>query len=112
MNPVLAETLLSLTDLAKRCPRGRGAGPTHCAHRATVLRWVVRGVRVGSARVKLEACRVGGRWVTSEQAYERFVTACGAAAGAEPVARQRTPAQARRAADAAGRAIRKLMAAN
>jgi hypothetical protein len=109
MNTLLAETVVSLTDIAKRCPSGRGAGPSHCAHRSTVLRWVRKGVLVGTGRVKLEAARVGGRLVTSMEAYQRFVAACSAGAGLVPQPQTRTPAQVRRASERAERRIEELL---
>lgn len=76
MSAILSETVVPLGEIARRAPGGRGSGPSHAAHRTTVLRWVLRGVKVGAARVKLEAVRVGGRWSTSEEAYQRFLAAC------------------------------------
>ncbi len=113
MNPLLNETLVSLNDIARRCPRGRASTSSHAAHRTTVLRWIIRGVTVktGAAKVKLEAVRIGKRWVTSEEAYSRFVTACGAAAGVvttPPVTR--SPAATRRASERADREIDRLLA--
>lgn len=65
---LLTETTLFLSDLPRRLPRGPGDRLTHTS---TALRWVLRGV----GGVKLEAVRVGGRWVTSEEALARFVDA-------------------------------------
>ncbi|WP_390699289.1 DUF1580 domain-containing protein [Gemmata massiliana] len=78
------------------------------SHRTTVLRWITRGVSVRGVKVKLEAVRVGGKYVTSLEAYERFVTACSAGAGlAKP---ERTPAQMKRDAARADRELDRLMA--
>lgn len=103
MSAILSETVVSLTDIAKRAPSGRGAGPSRAAHRTTVMRWVVKGVRVGERLVKLEAVRIGGHWATSVEAYERFVAAC--TGGAVPEVLDRTPAQQNRAHERAMRDI-------
>jgi hypothetical protein len=40
----------------------------------TLWRWVVKGAKATTGtRVKLEACRVGSRWLTSAEAVGRFV---------------------------------------
>lgn len=43
---------------------------------STVFRWIVKGIRTfdGSV-VKLEAVRIGGRWLTSPAAIDRFSAA-------------------------------------
>lgn len=74
--PLLAETVATLNEIAKRAPSGRGAGASRSARHSTVLRWVSRGVFVRGVRVKLEAVRVGGQWLTSLEAYARFLAAC------------------------------------
>jgi hypothetical protein len=40
---------------------------------STLTRWILRGVRAGNLRVKLEAVRQGVRWMTSRQAVRRFL---------------------------------------
>jgi hypothetical protein len=65
-----SEKLISLADAAKLVPPGRRGKRTHLS---TVLRWVLRGARgPSSERVKLEAVRLGGRWLTSAEALQRF----------------------------------------
>jgi hypothetical protein len=39
----------------------------------TIYRWITRGIVVGGERARLEAARLGGRYVTSKEALERFV---------------------------------------
>ena len=63
---LLDETILFLSDVPKHIPRGKNGRPTHLS---TVVRWKDRGIR----GVRLEAVRLGGRWVTSLQALGRFV---------------------------------------
>jgi hypothetical protein len=43
---------------------------------STMLRWVLSGVRLPSGGVvRLEAIRLGGRWMTSRSALQRFAVA-------------------------------------
>jgi hypothetical protein len=61
---------------------------------STVWRWCRDGVRLpGGTRVRLEACRVGCRWLTSQAAVARFLAAQNPpAAASPPVAAPRPPA--------------------
>jgi hypothetical protein len=64
------EELISLAQATKRVPPARQGKTTHLS---TVLRWILQGARApNGSRVKLEAVRLGARWMTSEQALERF----------------------------------------
>jgi hypothetical protein len=72
MIDTLNESILSLAQAAKLLPLGRSGRPVtfNC-----VLRWVREGQRSPDGRVvKLEALRLGGRWVTSREAIQRFAT--------------------------------------
>jgi hypothetical protein len=60
------EQILTLSQLAKRLPRRRNDRPVHPA---TIHRWRHPGVR----GVRLECVRIGGIWVTSLEAYQRWV---------------------------------------
>ena len=95
--------------VARRFPSARGAGRIHPQ---TVVRWIQRGVKAASGRrVKLEAVRVGGRWLTSRGAVARFVAALTAAADpvpAAPPSTPRTPAARQRAAEQAAAALKKM----
>jgi hypothetical protein len=75
MSHLLAETRLSLSELARR----EGVAVS------TVWRWTLRGVR----GVKLENFSVGAKRCTTDQAFGRFVEATTAAAQgvAAPAAR-------------------------
>jgi hypothetical protein len=84
-NRILSETACPLRKAAKFFPLGRNDRPTHVS---TLLRWILHGTKDG---VRLEAIRVGGRWVTSREACERFsarLTAIhgNATAAADPIA--------------------------
>jgi hypothetical protein len=54
-------------------------------HLSTALRAILKGIRTPSGdRIHLEALRVGGRWITSREAVERFASRLTAAALREP----------------------------
>jgi len=64
------EQALRLDEIAKLVPPSRGAGHTHVS---TVYRWIVRGATTPSGRrVRLDATRIGGKWVSSREALLRF----------------------------------------
>src|SRR5688572_6295524 len=77
---LLAERLIPLHDVPAIVPPARSGRPLH---RSAIWRWVTKGLPgpVGQ-RVRLEAVRVGRRWVTSHEALARFF------AGLTPDARQ------------------------
>lgn len=94
---------LSLSAAGRLFPGHRGGGSVDPS---TVFRWVTKGTRAANGHtVKLEAVRVGTRWLTSRPAVTRFVTALTAASGPIPAATKptasRTPAARRRAAEKA-----------
>ena len=70
---ILKERMISLAQAAKLFPparRGRPVTPN------AIWRWVSTGVRLASGTVvRLEAVKVSGRWLTSEEAVVRFIAA-------------------------------------
>ena len=69
---LLTEDMLSLAQAARRFPASRGA---HRPSPSAIWRWVRDGVhKTNGGVVKLEACLVAGRWLTSSQALVRFIT--------------------------------------
>jgi hypothetical protein len=60
-----AETIISLAEAARRVPSNHRGKPPHLS---TLIRWI----QTGSRGIRLEALRVGGRWVTSVEALQRF----------------------------------------
>src|SRR5215471_407670 len=67
------ETILSLAAAARNLPPGRRGRPVTLS---CILRWVLDGVRLKSGqKVRLEAVRLGGRWITSMEALQRFAIA-------------------------------------
>jgi hypothetical protein len=67
---LFSEKLMNLYEAARRLPPGRGGSPVSFS---CVYRWVKKGAPgPDGSRVRLEAVRVGGRWITSEEALQRF----------------------------------------
>jgi hypothetical protein len=102
-----SDSTLSLTQTARLLPPGRGDRPVTLS---CVLRWVLRGARSPSGElVRLEAVRLGGRWVTSREALQRFteqLTPNLDAGRATPT--PRTPGHRQRASERAGRQLERL----
>ncbi|QDU20661.1 DUF1580 domain-containing protein [Urbifossiella limnaea] len=63
---------MSLSGVGRQFPGHRG-GPA--VDPSTVFRWATKGLNLAGRTVKLEAVRVGHRWLTSSQAVARFVAA-------------------------------------
>jgi hypothetical protein len=88
--------------LAAACalvPPGRRGKRTHLS---TLLRWILNGARGPSgARVRLEAVRLGGRWMTSREALQRFAEALTPKHQEPGAPTVRTPGARQRAADRA-----------
>lgn len=71
--------VLTIAQAAKFYPRK--------THTTTIIRHVTRGIKTPAGVVKLEATRLGGRWVTTREAIDRFcerLTASHGAVLAEP----------------------------
>jgi Protein of unknown function (DUF1580) len=70
---LLAESLVSTLEAAKRFPPCRGDRPVSAS---VVRRWIIDGAETPSGeKVRLEGVRLGGRWLTTAEAIERFVEA-------------------------------------
>jgi len=64
------ETTINLKQVAEHVPVGRRGRPLHLS---TVLRWILHGTKAPSGQiVRLEGIRLGGKWITSVQAVQRF----------------------------------------
>jgi hypothetical protein len=78
------ETLLSLPEVCQLLPPGRNRAKPVLG---TVLRWIITGAKGPDGElVRLEAVRVGGKWLTSREALARWtarLTPCMEAAGVE-----------------------------
>ena len=102
---ILSERTLSLAAAARLLPPGRRGRPVTLS---CMLRWVIDGVRVpGQAdRVRLEAVRLGSRWLTSVEALERFAARQTPDFG-NPPPMPRSPTARQRASERAGRELEK-----
>jgi hypothetical protein len=101
---VNSEELLSLRDAAKLLPSARSGKPVtfQC-----ILRWALTGsLAPDGERVKLEAVRLGNRWVTSKEALQRFVIAL--TPPEKKALKRRTPRQVKTACEKASRELEKL----
>jgi hypothetical protein len=97
---------LSLAAAGRLFPAHRGAGSVSPS---TVFRWARKGLKSPDGRlVRLEAVRVGARWLTSRAAVTRFVAAL--TAGADPTDSEapRSPVCRTRASEAAEKELRRL----
>jgi hypothetical protein len=99
------EATVSLSQAARLLPPGRGERPVTLS---CLLRWILRGARSPSGeRVRLEAVRLGGRWLTSREALQRFAEALTPRlADTQPP--PRAPAARQRASERAARQLEKL----
>src|SRR5262245_61514796 len=95
------ERTLGLAEAARRIPPTRNGVPVHPS---TLTRWILAGAAAPDGRrVRLEAVRLGGRWVTSEEAIYRFALAL--TAGVDPASAGRPPSAGLREAERAGREL-------
>src|SRR5262249_19523069 len=69
----LTENLLSISQLCKKLPPGRGGAK--CSP-STIWRWIVAGITAADGKtVKLRAVRLGGRFLIPETALAEFIKA-------------------------------------
>jgi hypothetical protein len=101
---ILQETMVTLHEAAQTFPSNRAGKKMNFS---TVWRWGLKGVRAIDGRVvKLELARVGGRWLTSKEALQRFSAALAPTNDdAEPI---RTPTTRRRESDATKKKLKEL----
>ena len=107
MIDLTTETTLSLSQAARLLPPGRGDRPVTLS---CVLRWVLRGARSPSGElVRLEAVRLGGRWLTSREALQRFSEALTPdLTGGQTAPTPRSRGRRQRASERAGRELERL----
>ncbi len=103
---VLAGSGLSLAQAARRFPSFRQNRPVHPS---CVFRWIRQGVRLPDGRrVQLEAIRLAGRLLTSEQALARFLADQQDPPSGHLLSPHTTPRRQRRAAERAQADLEKL----
>jgi hypothetical protein len=94
-----------LSQAAKLFPSSRQGRPVTLS---CLLRWVLDGVPgPDGERIRLEAARLAGRWVTTSEAIQRFVDAQTPKLDSRPEV-CRSPAGRRRAADRAEKQLRRI----
>jgi hypothetical protein len=95
----------TLTRAARRVPRTRRDRPVTLS---CLLRWITIGVIGPSGeRIKLEAARLAGKWVTTPGAIRRFVAEQTPRVDAEPVPAPRSPGKRRRASERAAEELQR-----
>jgi hypothetical protein len=70
MSDILNETIVSIHEAAAVFP---GRRPGKKLNFRTLWRWIIKGIHAADGQiVRLEAVRLGARWVTSREAIARF----------------------------------------
>jgi hypothetical protein len=73
------------------------------------LRWITTGIPgPDGERVRLEGVRVGGRWLTSEEALARWAESLTPRLDTDPAPAPRTPGQRRRGAEKAAKELTQI----
>lgn len=99
------EATLSLPEAAKLIPVGRQGRPLNIS---TLLRWILSGAKAPDGEVvRLDAIRLGSRWITSKEALARFSERLTPRMNAETQPKPRTPTQRQHASRRAARALEK-----
>jgi hypothetical protein len=101
------EPLITLYAAAALIPPARKGKKTNFS---TIFRWVFEGVHgPDGERVRLEAVRVGCRWMTSRQALQRFVERLTPRIGEAPDSPgRRTPGRRQRASERAAKQLESM----
>jgi len=95
----------TLMRAARRVPRTRQDRPVTLG---CLLRWITAGViALNGQRVRLEAARLAGKWITTPGAILRFIRAQTPSAE-QATPRTTTPLRRSRAAERAGRQLEEL----
>jgi Protein of unknown function (DUF1580) len=106
MIDLTAEKPIPLAAAATLIPPARNGKKTHLS---TILRWILRGSKAPDGTlVKLEAVRLGGRWLTSREALQRFSAKLTPSTDAEAPAPPRTPAMQSRASSRAAAELERI----
>jgi Protein of unknown function (DUF1580) len=100
------EQTLSLSGAAKMLPPGRRGRPVNLS---TIFRWIFDGIKGSDGvTIRLEAIKLGARWLTSVEALERFAEAQTPRFGEDQHQEIRTPSARKRASDQAAKALARL----
>ena len=109
---LLHEHLISLGQVARRIPPYRGCK----TNPSTIFRWLRDGVKLpNGTSLRLEGIRLAGRWLTSQEAVDRFLAEQNAACNpnAEPSVASpiRTAVKRRKASEEAAEELEKMSVA-
>src|SRR5262249_14589463 len=106
MLDVTTESTITLVQAAAMLPPGRnGARPTL----GCLVRWILCGAKSPTGeRVRLEAVRVGARWITSREALNRFAQRLTPQLDGEAPAAPRTSGERRKASERAARELEQM----
>jgi len=100
------EPRITLSQAASKYPGNRGAGRLHPA---TLTRWILAGIKALDGRiVRLEAERLGCRWLTTSDALRRFAAALTNLPPAEETPAPRSTVARSKASAAAARELEKM----
>ena len=106
MIDLTTESPVPLAAAAKWVPPARTGRRTHIS---TLLRWIFAGATApDGSRVRLEAVRLGGRWMTSRAALQRFALALTPRLEGDERTVPRSPAKRRRADERAEAELDKM----
>jgi hypothetical protein len=101
-----AEAPIPLSAAAKLIPPARSGKRTHLS---TLLRWILSGATApDGSRVRLEAFRLGNRWMTTKSALQRFVAALTPRIDAQPAHASRSNSRRRRASARAATELERM----
>jgi hypothetical protein len=99
---------VSLIQAARTFPPSRRTSPVNSS---TIFRWIASGIRLPDGRrLRLEGVRLGGRWLTSKQALDRFITAQTPNLEAGDQEEPRSPSKQRRQSSAAEKELERRKA--
>jgi hypothetical protein len=106
MIDVTSDSTLTLMQASRILPTGRNGSRPHLS---TLIRWIIEGVRLADGRrVRMEAVRLGGKWITSREALQRFTAALTPVLSDTPPPPPRTPGKRQRASERAACELEKL----
>jgi hypothetical protein len=96
MIDLAAEELLRIEEVANQCR----------THFSTVFRWILKGIPgPDGRRIRLEAVRIGGKWVTTHSAVQRFAQATTPKFDGDSIPAPRTPTARQRASEKAAKKL-------
>jgi hypothetical protein len=106
MIDLAVEQAYPLHEALKFVPPSRGAKRTHLS---TLLRWILTGVKGPEGElIRLEAVRLGGRWVTTREALQRFAERLTPNLQLKPASRPRAAVTQQRASGRAAKRLQKM----